>query len=205
MPKLQLASLPESDERGVPDDMGASMKPAAFAASVCDALCDALGAATTCDDALKAIHVALMAVLGHNLLTVNLDATQAGDPPDEVQLQRLWTSDPGAYSVGGRKRKTLTPWTRQLLHRAEVFVGEGDAALAVVFEEQKFIAMLGLHSVVNVPLLQDGRCVATFNVLGARPAWRAHEVAAIRLLALLATPWVMRQRAAQDASARDAG
>ena len=33
----------------------------------------------------------------HNLLTVNLDATQPDDPPDEVQLQRLWTSDPSAY------------------------------------------------------------------------------------------------------------
>ncbi len=178
------------------------MKPAAFPAAVCDPLCDALGTAITCDDALAALHMALSTVLGHNnLLTVNLDATQPGDPPDEVQLQRLWTSDPGAYPVGGRKRKTLTPWTRQLLRRAEVFIGEGDAALAAVFEEQKSIAELGLHSVVNVPLLQDGRCVATFNVLGSRPEWQADEVAAIRLLALLATPWVLRARAAQGTSA----
>lgn len=179
------------------------MKPAAFPAVVCDSLCDALGAATNCGDALKAIHTALEAVLGNNLLTVNLDATQPDDPTDEVQLQRLWTSDSGAYPVGGRKRKTLTPWTRQLLRRAEVFIGEGDAALAVVFEEQKSIAELGLHSVVNVPLLQDGRCVATFNVLGSRPAWLAHEVAAIRLLALLAAPWVLRARAIRGNSAGD--
>ena len=181
--------------------MGASMKPVAFSVAVCDSLCDALCTAASCDDALKAIHVALVTVVGHNLLTVNVDATQPGDPPDEVQLQRLWTSDPVAYPVGGRKRKTLTPWTRQLLQRAEVFVGEGDAALAAVFEEQKIIAELGLHSVVNVPLLQGGRCVATFNVLGIRPEWLAHEVATIRLLALLATPWVRRAQAAQDMSA----
>ena len=181
------------------------MKPAAFtvAAAVCDSLCDALGTAATCDDALEAIHIALSTLLGHNLLTVNLDATQPDDPPDEVQLQRLWTSDPRAYPVRGRKRKTLTPWTRQLLQRAEVFIGEGDAALAEVFEEQKSIAELGLHSVVNVPLLQGGRCVATFNVLGSRPGWQAHEVAAIRLLALLATPWVLRARAAQGSEHRD--
>jgi len=177
------------------------MKPAAFPAAVCDSLCDAFGTAANCDNALAAIHIALVAVVGHNLLTVNLDATQPDDPPDEVQLQRLWTSDPGAYPVGGRKRKTLTPWTRQLLHRAEVFIGEGDAALAVVFEEQKSIAELGLHSVVNVPLLQGGRCVATFNVLGTQTEWLAHEVAAIRLLALLATPWVLRARPAQGTSA----
>ena len=181
--------------------MGASMKPAALPAAVCVSLDDALGAAVTCDDALKAIHIALVTVVGHNLLTVNLDATQPDDPPYEVQLQRLWTSDPGAYPVGGRKRKTLTPWTRQLLQQAEVFIGEGDVALAAVFEEHKSIAELGLHSVVNVPLLQGERCVATFNVLGTRPEWLADEVAAIRLLALLATPWVLRARAEQGTSA----
>ena len=176
------------------------MKPTALPAAVCDALDDALDAAATCDDALKAIHMALVSVVGHNLLTVNLDATQPDDPPDEVQLQRLWTSDPGAYPVGGRKRKTLTPWTRQLLQRAEVFIGEGDAALAVVFDEHKSIAELGMHAVVNVPLLQGERCVATFNVLGTRHEWRAHEVAVIRQLAQRATPWVLRARAAQATS-----
>ena len=178
------------------------MESAALPAAVGDALDDALGKAVTCDDALRAIHIALVSVLGHNLLTVNLDATQPNDPPDEVQLQRLWTSDPGAYPVGGRKRKTLTPWTRQLLQRAEVFIGEGDAALAAVFEEHQSIAARGLHSVVNVPLLQRERCVATFNVLGTRPEWRAREVAAIQHLALLATPWVLRARAGKGTSAR---
>jgi hypothetical protein len=182
------------------DDMGAPM-PAAFSATLCDSLCDALGAATTCDDALMAIHRALVTVVGHNLLTVNIDATQPDDPPDEVQLQRLWTSDPCAYPVGGRKRKTFTPWTRKLLQRAEVFIGEGDAELAVVFEEHKSIAELGLHSVVNVPLLHGARCVATFNVLGTRSQWFAHEVAAIRLLALLAAPWILRARVAPAAAA----
>lgn len=177
------------------------MKPAALPEAVRDALDDALGTAATCDDALWAIHRALVSVIGHNLLTVNLDATQPDDPPDEVQLQRLWTSDPGAYPVGGRKRKTLTPWTRQLLQRGEVFIGEGDAALAAVFDEHKSIAELGLHAVVNVPLLQGERCVATFNVLGTRLEWQAHEVAAIRQLAQRATPWVLQARAAQAASA----
>lgn len=177
------------------------MKPPTFATAAYGSLCDALGTAATCDDALKAIHVALLTLVGHNLLTVNLDATQPDDPPGELQLQRLWTSDPGAYPVGGRKRKTRTPWTRQLLERAEVFIGEGDAALAVVFDEHESIVALGLHAVVNVPLVQGGHCVATFNVLGTRPKWLAHEVVAIRLLALLATPWVLQARDAQDAVA----
>ena len=70
-----------------------------------------------------------------------------------------------------------------------------------MFDEHKSIAELGLHAVVNVPLLQGERCVATFNVLGTRLEGQAHEVAAIRQLAQRATPWVLQARAAQAASA----
>lgn len=172
---------------------------AVLPAQTCTRLCDALTRASTPDEALRHIEAARLAVLGHGLLTVNIDATRPDDPPGEIQLQRLWSSDPKAYAVAGRKRKTPTAWTRQLLHRAEVFVGEGDAALAAVFDEHALIATLGLHAVVNVPLVERGRCVATFNVLGARAHWLPHEIATIRLLALLATPWVVRGRAALDA------
>lgn len=163
-------------------------------AAVCEQLCDALPRAVALDAALRHIEAARQELLGPGLLTVNLNATAPDDPPDEVQLRRLWSSDPQAYPVAGRKRKTLTPWTRQLLLRAEVFVGEGEAALADVFDDHGLIAALGLRAVVNVPLLEDGRCVATFNVLGTRPCWEPREIATVRLLALLATPWVLQKR-----------
>jgi GAF domain-containing protein len=163
-------------------------------ADICERLCDALPRAATFDAAMAHIEAVRLALLGPGLLTVNLNATTADDPPDEVQLQRLWSSDLKAYPVAGRKRKTLTPWTRQLLVRAEVFVGEGDAALAEVFDDHALIAALGLRAVVNVPLLEDGRCAATFNVLGTRASWAPGEIALVKLLALLATPWVLRAR-----------
>lgn len=162
--------------------------------AVCERLCDALPQAVALDAVLRHIETARQDLLGPGLLTVNLNATAPDDPPDEVQLQRLWSSDPQAYPLAGRKRKTLTPWTRQLLLRAEVFVGEGEAALAEVFDDHALIAALGLRAVVNVPLLEDGRCVATFNVLGTRPRWEPREIAFVRLLALLATPWVLQKR-----------
>jgi GAF domain-containing protein len=164
--------------------------------AVCERLCDALPRASTLDAALGHIEAARGELLGPGLLTVNLNATAPEDPPDEVQLQRLWSGDPQAYPVAGRKRKTLTPWTQQLLLRAEVFVGEGEAALAEVFDDHALIAALGLRAIVNVPLLEDDRCVATFNVLGTRARWRPQEIALVRLLALLATPWVLRARRA---------
>ena len=163
--------------------------------AVCEQLCCALSRADTIDAALTHIEAARLAVLGPGLLTVNLDATRPEDPVDEVQLQRLWSSEALAFPVAGRKRKTATPWTEQLLRRAEVFVGEGAGVLAQVFDDHARIAALGLQAVVNVPLLHGGRCVATFNVLTTRPRWQAAEIATVRLLALLATPWVVGARA----------
>ena len=158
--------------------------------AVCELLCDGLPQARSLDDALQLLERARAMVLGAGLLTVNLDVTTPQDPPGEVRLRRAWSSQPESYPVGGGKTKTRTPWTRQLLEQGHVFVGEGDAALAQAFDDHARIASLGLHSVVNVPLLRQGRCVATFNVLGTQPHWQPGEIAAVRLLALLATPHV---------------
>lgn len=159
--------------------------------AACQLLCRGLPRPQSLDAALGLLNQARELALGEGMLTVNLDVTTPQDPPGQIRLQRIWSSRPDAYPVGGGKTKTLTPWSRQLLLQGEVFVGEGDAALAGVFDDHARIASLGLHAVVNVPLLRDGRCAATFNVLGTRSRWQAGEIAAIELLALLAAPQVL--------------
>lgn len=157
-----------------------------------EVLCDALH---RCEDpaaALAHIDAARVTLLGRGLLTVNVDATGPQDPPGEIHLMRAWTSAPLAYPVGGRKRKLRTAWTEQLLVRGEVFIGEGEASLAAVFDDAALITSLGLRSVINVPLMSAGRTRATFNVLGTRPQWQAHEIATVRLLALVAQPFIFR-------------
>lgn len=148
------------------------------------------------DATMAVINEARQSVLGNGLLTVNLNRSdlahhQAHDDADMIDLQRLWSSDPAAYPVGGRKRKANTAWTNHLLRQGLVFVGEGQAALQQAFDDHETIWSLGLRGVVNVPLLSEaGRCFATFNVLGTHGTWHADQVAFIRLLALLATPAV---------------
>lgn len=160
-------------------------------ASVCRALCHDLPRAARSEAALAILEAVRQQLLGDGLLTVNLDATPADAEPGVIELQRAWSSRPVQYPVAGRKRKTLTPWTRQLLHRAEVFVGEGDKALAEVFDDSDLIRSMGLHAVVNVPLVEPGgRCFATFNVLGGNDVWTTQERLLIELLALLALPVV---------------
>ncbi len=159
-------------------------------AAVCVLLCEALPRSSSFDAALAVIERVRQAMLGDGLLTVNKVCTLPANA-DGFELQRLWSSNLHAYPVAGLKRKTLTPWSRQLLLHHDVFVGEGDAALAQAFDDHARIMALGLHSVVNVPLLIDGRCAATFNVLGGCAQWLPSDIALIRLLAVLATPWVL--------------
>lgn len=161
-------------------------------AAVCVLLCDVLPRSNGLDAAMSVMDQVRQAMLGDGLLTVNkVSALAVG--VDEFELQRLWSSNVLAYPVAGLKRKTLTPWSRQLLLRHEVFVGEGNAALAEVFDDHARITALDLHSIVNIPLLLEGRCAATFNVLGSLAKWLPGDVTLIRLLAMLATPWILQE------------
>ena len=158
----------------------------------CEDLCDALARDLAPEDALAHIEACRLALFGPGLLTVNRVAERPHGDSADFQLQRAWSSNPVDYPVGGRKRKTPTPWTQQLLVRGEVFVGEGEGAIAAVFDDSARIMGLGLRSVVNVPLLAGTECQATFNVLGGQARWQREDVAAIRLLAMLAKPFVLR-------------
>lgn len=156
----------------------------------CELLCSGLPQSNSFSEAMGLLDRARSMMLGEGMLTVNLDVTSAQQPDGEIHLMRIWSSEPAAYPVGGGKRKTRTPWTRHLLEQGRVFVGEGDRALAEVFDDHAKIVSLDLHSVINVPIAQQGRTVATFNVLGRQGHWQERDIAAVRLLALLAAPHV---------------
>lgn len=153
-------------------------------------LIDALSRCADLDEAMVPIDSVLRRLDPDAVVSVNLNATTAQDPPDEIQLQRIWTSHPAEYPVTGRKRKRLSRWTETLFVQCRVFVGEGRAMLAQTFDDHALMARLGLNAFINVPLLLDGRTIGTFNVFGPRPAWREGEIAVVRLLAMLAARWI---------------
>ena len=154
----------------------------------CIALCQQLPRAADLDAALRSAEQFRQTVLGDGLLTVNRVHSVSAE---QIKLQRIWSSMPREYPVGGTKVKVMTDWTRQLLLRSETFVGEGTAALEAVFDDVRLIVSVGLRAVVNVPLVrQDGSCFATFNVLGTHERWTAADRGVISLLAELVRPHV---------------
>ena len=110
---------------------------------------------------------------------------------EEATVERIHSSNPAAYPVGGRKQKRDTEWGRKVLAQHQVLVNAGDEDLRASFDDHALIIGLGLHSCVNVPLVSQGRCVGTLNISRARPDWSDHEVALTRALGLAALAGVL--------------
>ena len=157
---------------------------------LCSNLLDAMAEASNAEAALMQIDAYRRLLAGPGIFSIQLNVTTRDDPRNEVHLQRVYSSHGSEFPVQGRKRKTLTPWTETLFVRGEVFVAEGSAALERTFDDYEQMRPLGLNAVVNVPLLKDRLCYATFNVFGTRGGWQPSEVLALRLLAMAAARWV---------------
>jgi hypothetical protein len=86
-----------------------------------------------------------------------------------MQVRRVYSSDPAAYPVGGRKPKRETEFGRHVLMAGQPLVCEGDAAIERIFDDHETIRGLGLHSSINAPVLDRGRCVGVLNFLMTAP------------------------------------
>ena len=82
-----------------------------------------------------------------------------------MHVQRLYSTNPSAYPVGGRKPKRDTEFGRRVLVAGEPLVCEGDDAIATIFEDHETIRSLGLHASINAPVVSGGNCIGVLNFL----------------------------------------
>ena len=106
-------------------------------------------------------------------------------------VERLYSSNPQVYPVGGKKTKRDTAWGRKVLTEHRVLVSAGDEGLRQSFDDHATIIGLGLHSCVNVPLVGEGKCVGTMNISRAQAEWNDDEIALVRALGLVALAGVL--------------
>jgi len=109
-------------------------------------------------------------------------------------VERVYSSNEQAYPVGGRKVKKESDWSRHVLVEHQVLVSAGDDAIRKHYNDHAIIFGLGLHSCVNVPLVSNGKCVGTLNVLRAEAEWSKEQVALARALGLAALAGVLMLR-----------
>jgi hypothetical protein len=106
-----------------------------------------------------ALETATNAVLGHTLFTVLKFHADSGES------ERVWTNQPAAYPVAGRKTLNPTFWSRQVLEERRPYLGRTAADIRAVFFDHELIASLGCASVLNLPVLWDDRVLGTINLL----------------------------------------
>jgi hypothetical protein len=121
-------------------------------------------------------------VLRQTLCTVNrFDA-------ERIAVVRLYSSDPVSYPPGGSKQKAGTSWGQHVLLDRKVYVGEGEDAIRLSFDDHAAILALGLKSVINVPVVANDVCLGTLNMLMPTERVDGGQVAFARLAGLLAVP-----------------
>ena len=107
----------------------------------------------------RAVEALSAEVIGHRLFTImRFDAGRS-------EVERVHTSMPAVYPVGGRKAKRDTAWSGHTLRDMKVFRASGAEAIRAAFDDHATILSLGLGSVLNIPLVLAGGCVGTMNLL----------------------------------------
>lgn len=129
-----------------------------------------------------AVDALAQKVIGHHLFTI-MRVHEA-----VLEVERIYSSNPTAYPVGGRKQKRGTAWSRVVLDRGEVFVAHTPDEVRETFDDHALMFSLGVGSVMNVPFGYRGRRLGTINISHDAGWFRDQDVAAGRLIASLLVP-----------------
>ncbi|WP_205709624.1 hypothetical protein [Kineococcus siccus] len=130
------------------------------------------------------VEAAARAGLGVRLFTVLAwDDERAG-------LQRIHTSHPVEYPVGGEKFMPRdAPWPQQVLVQRRAYLGRTPAEVAAVFADWPTIEALGCGATLNVPVVADGRTLGSLNLLDVEGHYDEASVpGALRLADLAREP-----------------
>jgi GAF domain-containing protein len=131
----------------------------------------ALARADTPDAAYAALERLARDTVGVRLFTVmTLDM-------EAMLARRAYTSHPAEYPTSGTKPIERNPWFTQVADRREPFVANTLADIAQVFPDHALIGSLGCGSVINLPVVEEGRVTGTINLLDAEGRYTP-EVAA---------------------------
>ena len=126
-------------------------------------------------------------LVGHKLFTLLY--------VDGAEVARVYSNQPDAYPVFGRKPMGPTPWGQHVLQGRQPFLGRDMDAIRWAFFDHALIASLGCGSVINVPVVYAGETIGTINLLDAEHHYRDEHVAPIVALAPTLIPAFLLARA----------
>jgi hypothetical protein len=110
-------------------------------------------------DIWKAFDTELAATYGHKLFTI-----LSYDPVRQLMV-RVHSNQLEFNPIGGAKRVTESPWSRQVLKESRMLVGSNREDIKAVFSEYEKLWGIGCESVLNIPVLAGGVTIGTLNLL----------------------------------------
>jgi hypothetical protein len=136
-------------------------------------------------EAYSAIDTLAARLFDHRLFTVTRSILET------KEVERVYSSNPTAYPVGGRKQKQDTPWGDQVLDRGQILICHGATDIERVFADHALILSLGITGMINVPVLFAGRSIATMNMSHAQDRFRQEDFPDMAILSALLLPLVL--------------
>ncbi|HVY42242.1 MAG TPA: GAF domain-containing protein [Hyphomicrobiaceae bacterium] len=132
-----------------------------------------------------AVDALVRDTVGYKLLTVLrfVEATQ--------EVERLYSSDPKAYPVGGRKQLKTINKDHSLAASGEIFLAPDPEAVKATFPDHELIFSLGVGAILNAPIRHAGRRLGTLNCCGLANSYGAAEIEAAKILAHLLVPTLL--------------
>jgi hypothetical protein len=130
------------------------------------------------------IDSAVQRLFGHRLFTL-LVVVENGR-----EVERIYTSNPLAYPLTGRKPMGPTPWGEHVIKGLQPWHGRTMADIRWAFPDHALIESLGCGSCINIPVIVFGKMIGTVNVLDREGAYGDAVVSALELFApVLALPF----------------
>lgn len=108
-----------------------------------------------------------------------------------AEVERIHSSDLGAYPVGGRKRIQDYPVNQSVLARGEVYIAQDRDDIRGTYKDAEKIFALGVTSIMNVPVRVGGRNIGAINLFGEEHQFDAAKASQGRILAGLMVPAVL--------------
>ncbi len=97
--------------------------------------------------------------------------------PNGTQVERIYTTHPDVYPVTGLKPIYDDAWTVKVIHQAETYLAATSAEMVPYFPDLDVINSLGLGSVINMPIVVNGKVIGTLNILDAENFYREAHIA----------------------------
>jgi hypothetical protein len=116
---------------------------------------------------------------------------------DDDEVARIYSSRPAEYPVSGRKLMGPTPWGDLVLNRCTPYFGRDKAAIRWAFFDHQLIESMGLGSTINIPVVYDGTCIGTINLLDAEFHYCEQDVQRVAPLAPFLIPAFLEARRAR--------